>query len=110
MRRITMKGVIAQVDHGELPLGPPNDRATALAVELEHRLRDVIVAFVRDHESEMEPTTVCTAMLGAVAVQAMALFELGVDDFAELARAAARLSIPEVEELRAALRRAEDAS
>jgi hypothetical protein len=99
-----MREIIDRVDRGDLR-PHVNHAASNLAAELEHRVRDLVVDFIKEHESQMEQSTVCQALLGAAAVQVMLLFEMGPDDFAELARATARLSIPEVEALRARIDR-----
>jgi hypothetical protein len=98
-----MRDIIEAVDRGDIK--NEGTATAALAAELEHRVRDVVTEFIKAHKSELEQTTIVTALVGAAAVQVMTLFDMGPDDFAELARAAGRLSLPEVEELRAKMRR-----
>ena len=110
MRRSLMREIIDAVDanvkrHGDVDGVDDSSPTARLSAELEHRIRDLVTDFLKVHESELDPTAVCGALLGAAAVQVMTIFEMGPDDFAELARATARLSIPEVEALRARIDR-----
>jgi hypothetical protein len=103
-----MREIVDAVDANVKRRGGVADEAPAtarLSAELEHRIRDVVTDFIKVHESELDATSVCGALLGAAAVQMMTLFEMGPDDFAEIARATGRLSLPEVTALRARLRR-----
>jgi hypothetical protein len=119
MRARVIKAVIAAVDRGDFEGDAQPTEVTRLAADLEYRIRDVVEGFLREHAFEIKPsgevcrllgphsvrTVALQALVAAAAFESMVLVDMDPDDFAELARAVARLSIPEVNEERERLRR-----
>lgn len=109
MRRTVIRDIIDAVDREMRKEGPHPERverSADLAACLELRIRDTVVDFLAEHDlSDADQFTVCQALLGAAAVQVMTIYDMDPDNFAELAREMGRLSLPEVAELKARLRR-----